>query len=142
MYLIDPNPNLCNFTKQLMTRMADSFPKTVTNVMQFHRISLLHRISHLIQCVHPSLKSQQPSIPLGRVGKYASFCLRVVATNKNFSAATCEQSLFRTDMRQNLISTLFKLNQPPPHCLPSQCFKKGVKHLYCTTSCNKIRCDK
>ena len=47
---IDPNPNLCNLTKQMMTQMADSFSKTVTNVMQFHRISLLHRISHLILC--------------------------------------------------------------------------------------------
>ena len=36
-----------------------------------------------------------------RVGKYACFCLRVVATNNSFSAATWEQSLFRADMRQN-----------------------------------------
>ena len=36
-----------------------------------------------------------------RVGKYACFCLRVVATKSSFSAATCEQSQFLADMRQN-----------------------------------------
>ena len=52
----------------------------------------------------PKLRICWVQEPKYRVGKYACFCLRVVATNNNFSAATCEQSLFRTDMRQNLRS--------------------------------------
>ena len=102
--------------------------------------------------------------PLDGVGKYTCFCLRVVgpttvfplrhASKANF-APTCDK-IEEVASKTKLIfdelcvllplsllnSTSFKLNQPPIVCRHNVCFKKGVKRLYCTSSCNKIRCDK
>ena len=54
------------------------------------------QVNHISFCDNFPIK-----MIVARVGKYACFCLRVVATNYSFSAATCEKSLFCADMRQN-----------------------------------------